>query len=150
MSEAASRLRRLIEIGLAEPESATAINDRATEPRGGLHLLGPRGEVLGEVDQVVDAGDRRAVVIQTGPWVNELGFLGFGAPKKEVPAEQILFGNKQPCGWKLRLDGGAAGRRQIRSHWEDGRMRIVRAISTLLVLTGTAAVLWSKPTGGPN
>ncbi len=94
LGEAASRLRRLIEIGLAEADSATAVADRAHQPREDLQLLGLSGEVLGKIDRIAAAGDPPAMVIQTGPWVNVLGFLDLGAPKEKVLAEQILFGRK--------------------------------------------------------
>jgi hypothetical protein len=94
LRDAVPRLRRLIEIGLLDPDSATALAERAEQPRADLRLLDPRGEVLGEIDRVLDTGNPPAVVIETGPWVNVLGFLDLGAQEKEVPAKDILFGKR--------------------------------------------------------
>lgn len=94
MREAVPRLRRLIDIGLADPASANALADQAARRRAGLRLLDPHGTMLGEIDRIAGTRDTASVVIQTGRWVNTFGFLDLGAEEREVPAEQILFGEE--------------------------------------------------------
>lgn len=137
-SPASTRLCRLIEVGLADPDSATAVADRAHQPRADLRLLGPRADVLGEIDRIADTGEPTAVVIQTGRWVNMLGFLNLQARETKVPAKYVLFERKAAVWlepgpnlmrWGTRQSAPFVRGRRQRSHEDDQDHRVAGSLA---------------------